>query len=165
MHLYYKTPPTWGNSQLKFSQTISLAKTSDAKCTLSFDSDKVVKASSRPTWSELLQVAGGFASPCITGPMTPHQSQLYVRYIILTPAANLCNFNVNCISFNRSKNMTRVGAWVLGTRTRSTRVPNFSTRTRTQTTGNISTRTQQQSIQYSREYWLSTSSKPCQWYS
>ena len=63
----------------------------------------------------------------------------------------------------------RVGAWVLGTRTRSTRVPHFSTRTctRTQTTGNIRTRTrtQHQSTQYSREYWLSTSSKPCRWYS
>ena len=48
----------------------------------------------------------------------------------------------------------RVGAWVLGTRTRSTRVPNFSTRTRTrtQTTENIRTRTrtrtQHQSTQY-----------------
>ena len=72
---------------------------------------------------------------------------------------------------NKFKMEARVGAWVLGTRTRSTRVPNFSTRTRTrtQTTGNISTRTrtrtQHQSTQYSHEYWLSNSSKPCQWYS
>ena len=54
---------------------------------------------------------------------------------------------------------------MLGTRTRSTRVPNFSTRTRTrtQTTGNISTRTrtrtQHQSTQYSHEYRPSTSSE------
>ena len=59
----------------------------------------------------------------------------------------------------------RVGAWVLGTRNRSTRVPNFSTRARTQTTGNISTRTRHQNTRYSHEYWLSTSSKSCQWYS
>ena len=62
---------------------------------------------------------------------------------------------------------TRVGAWVLGTHTRSTRVPNVSTHTRTQTIGNISTHTrnQHQSTQYWHEYWLSTSSKPCQLYS
>ena len=46
----------------------------------------------------------------------------------------------------------RVGAWVLGTHTRSTRVPNFSTCTRTQTTGNISTRTQHQ--KYSVLAWV-----------
>ena len=58
----------------------------------------------------------------------------------------------------------RVGAWVLGTHTRSTWVPNFSMRT--QTTGNISTRgsTQHQSTQYLCQYWLSTSSE-CQWFS
>ena len=53
------------------------------------------------------------------------------------------------------------GWGLVGTRTRSTRVPNFSTRTRTQTTGNMSTRTrtQHQSTQYSHEYRPSTSSE------
>ena len=84
--------PTLGNSQLKFSPTISLAKTSNTRRTPSFDSwvSIVDKVWSRPTWSELLRVAWDFDSPWITGPMTAHQ---YVRHIILAPAANLCTLS------------------------------------------------------------------------
>ena len=88
-------PPTLGNSQLKFSPTISLAKTSNTRCTPSFDSQVSIvdKVWSGPTWSELLRVAWDFDSPWITGPMTAHQSVAYVRYIILAPAANLCTLS------------------------------------------------------------------------
>ena len=86
---------TLGNSQLEFSPTISLAKTSNTRRTPSFDSwvSIVDKVWSRPTWSELLRVAWDFDSPWITGPMTAHQSVAYVRHIILAPAANLCTLS------------------------------------------------------------------------
>ena len=84
--------PTLGNSQLEFSPTISLAKTSNTRRTTSFDFwvSIVDKVRSRPTWSELLRVAWDFDSPWITGSMAAHQSVAYVRHIILAPAANLC---------------------------------------------------------------------------
>ena len=84
--------PTLGNSQLEFSPTISLAKTSNTRRTPSFDfwESIVDKVRSRPTWSELLRVAWDFDSPWITGSMAAHQSVAYVRHIILAPAANLC---------------------------------------------------------------------------
>ena len=84
--------PTFDNSQLKFSPTISLAKISNTRRTLSFDSwvSIVDKVWSRPTWSKLLRVAGDFDSPWIKGPMTAHQSLAYVRCVILAPTANLC---------------------------------------------------------------------------
>ena len=87
--------PTLGNSQLEFSQTIRLAKTSNTRRTPSFDSwvSIVDKVWSRTTWSELLRVAWDFDSPWITGPMTAHQSVAYVGHIILTPAANLCTLS------------------------------------------------------------------------
>ena len=83
--------PTLGNSQLEFSPTISLAKTSITRGTPSFDSwvSIVDKVWSRPTWSELLRVDWDFDSPWITG----HQSVAYVRHIILAPAANLCTLS------------------------------------------------------------------------
>ena len=83
------------NSQLEFSQTISLAQTSNTSRTPSLDSwvSIVDKVWSRPTWSELLRVAWDFDSPWITGPMTAHQSVAYVRHIILAPAANLCTLS------------------------------------------------------------------------
>ena len=48
--------PTLGNSQLEFSPTISLAKTSNTRRTPSFDFwvSIVDRVRSRPTWSELL---------------------------------------------------------------------------------------------------------------
>ena len=57
--------PTLGNSQLEFSPTISLAKTSNTRRTPSFDFwvSIVDKVRSRPTWSELLRVAWDFDSP------------------------------------------------------------------------------------------------------
>ena len=90
-----KRYPTLGDSQLEFSPTISLAKTSNTRRTLSFDSWvlTVDKVWSRPTWSELLRVAWDFDSPWITGPMTAHQSVAYVRHITLAPAANLCTLS------------------------------------------------------------------------
>ena len=99
---------TFGNSQLEFSPTISLTKTSNTRCTLSFDSwvSIVDKVYSRPTWFELLRVAWDFDSPWIKGPMTPHQSRLYARHIAVIPAAKLWDSITNRISFNRSKNMT-----------------------------------------------------------
>ena len=98
--------PTLGNSQLEFSPTISLAKTSNTSRTLSFDSwvSIVDKVRSRPTWSKQLRVAWDFDSPWIKGPMTPYQSRPYVRYIAVIPAAKLCD--LIAISFNRRKNMT-----------------------------------------------------------
>ena len=86
---------TLGNSRLKFSPTISLAKTSNTRRTPSFDSCVSIydKAWSRPTWSKLLRVPWDFDSPWITGPMTTHQSVAYVRHIILAPAANLCTLS------------------------------------------------------------------------
>ena len=87
--------PTLGNSQLEFSPTIILAKTSNARRTTSFDFwvSIVDKVRSRPTWSELLRVAWDFDSPWITGSMAAHQSVAYVRHIILAPAANLCTLS------------------------------------------------------------------------
>ena len=86
---------TLGNSQLEFSLTTILAKTSNTRRTPSFDSwvSIVNKEWSRPTWSELLRVAWDFDSPWITGPMTAHQSVANVRYITLAPAANLCTLS------------------------------------------------------------------------
>ena len=86
---------TLGNSQLEFSPTISLTKTSNTRRTPSFGSwvSIVDKVWSRPTWSELLRVAWDFYSPWITGPMTAHQSVAYVRRITLAPAANLCTLS------------------------------------------------------------------------
>ena len=83
--------PTLGNSQLKFSPTISLAKSSNTRRTLSFDPwvSVVDKVWSRPTWSELLCVAWDFDSPWIKGPMTPYQSRPHVRHIAVIPAAKL----------------------------------------------------------------------------
>ena len=80
---------TFGNSQLKFCPTISLAKTSMTRRTRSFDSSMLIvdKVWSRPTWSQLFWVASDFDSPWITGPMTPHQSLVYMRHITSAPAA------------------------------------------------------------------------------
>ena len=85
--------PTLGNSQLEFSPTISLAKTSNARRTPSFDFwvSIVDKVRSRPTWSELLRVAWDFDSPWIKGPMTPYQSRPYARHVVVIPAAKLCD--------------------------------------------------------------------------
>ena len=85
--------PTLGNPQLEFSPTISLAKTSNTRRTPSFDFwvSIVDKVRSRPTWSELLQVAWDFDSPWIKGPMTPYQSRPYVRHVAVIPAAKLCD--------------------------------------------------------------------------
>ena len=87
--------PILGNSQLEFSPTISLAKTSNTRCTPSFVSGVSIvdKVWSRPIWSELLWVAWDFDSPCITGPMTAHQSVVYARHITLAPAANICTLS------------------------------------------------------------------------
>ena len=87
--------PTLGNSQLEFSTTISLAKTSNTRRTPSFDPWVLIvdKVWSRPTWSELLRVAWDYDSPWITGPMTAHQSVAYVRHITLAPTANLCTLS------------------------------------------------------------------------
>ena len=87
--------PTLGNSQLEFSPTISLAKTSNTRRTPSFDFwvSIVDKVRSRPTWSELLRVAWDFDSPWITGSMAAHQSVAYVRHIISPPTANLCTLS------------------------------------------------------------------------
>ena len=78
--------PTLKNSQLEFSPTISLAKTSNTRCTPSFDFwvSIVDKVWSRP-WD--------FDSLWITGPMTAHQSVAYVRHITLAPAVNLCTLS------------------------------------------------------------------------
>ena len=83
--------PTLGNSQLEFSPTISLAKTSNTRRTPSFDFwvSIVDKVRSRPTWSELLRVAWDFDSPWIKGPMTPYQSRPYARHVTVIPAAKL----------------------------------------------------------------------------
>ena len=83
--------PTLGNSQLEFSPTISLAKTSNTRRTPSFDFwvSIVDKVRSRPTWSELLRVAWDFDSPWIKGPITPYQSRPYARHIAVIPAAKL----------------------------------------------------------------------------
>ena len=83
--------PTLGNSQLEFSPTISLAKTSNTSRTPSFDFwvSIVDKVRSRPTWSELLRVAWNFDSPWIKGPMTPYQSRPYARHVAVIPAAKL----------------------------------------------------------------------------
>ena len=85
--------PTLGNSQLEFSPTISLAKTSNTRRTPSFDFwvSIVDKVRSRPTWSELLRVAWDFDSPWIKGPMTPYQSRPYARHVTVIPAAKLCD--------------------------------------------------------------------------
>ena len=85
--------PTLGNSQLEFSPTISLAKTSNTRRTPSFDFwvSIVDKVRSRPTWSELLRVAWDFDSPWIKGPMTPYQSRPYARHVAVIPAAKLCD--------------------------------------------------------------------------
>ena len=85
--------PTLGNSQLEFSPTISLAKTSNTRRTPSFDFwvSIVDKVRSRPTWSELLRVAWDFDSPWIKGPMTPYQSRPYARHVTAAPAAKLCD--------------------------------------------------------------------------
>ena len=85
--------PTLGNSQLEFSPTISLAKTSNTRRTPSFDFwvSIVDKVRSRPTWSELLRVAWDFDSPWIKGPMTPYQSRPYARHVSVIPAAKLCD--------------------------------------------------------------------------
>ena len=82
-----------GNSQLEFSPTISLAKTSNTRRTPSFDFlvSIVDKVRSRPTWSELLRVAWDFDSPWIKGPMTPYQSRPYARHVTVIPAAKLCD--------------------------------------------------------------------------
>ena len=100
--------PTLGNSQLEFSPTISLAKTSNTRRTLSFDSwvSIVDKMRSRPTWSELLRVAWDFDSPWIKGPITPYQSRPYARHICSNTCCEALWLNCNRISFNRSKNMT-----------------------------------------------------------
>ena len=86
---------TLGNSQLEFSPTISLTKTSNTRRTPSFGSwvSIVDKVWSRPTWSELLRVTWDFDSPWITGPVTARQSVAYVRRITLAPAANLCTLS------------------------------------------------------------------------
>ena len=85
--------PTLGNSQLEFSPTISLAKTSNTRRTQSFDFwvSIVDKVRGRPTWSELLRVAWDFDSPWIKGPMTPYQSRPYARHVAVIPAAKLCD--------------------------------------------------------------------------
>ena len=85
--------PTLGNSQLEFSQTISLAKTFNTRRTPSFYFwvSIVDKVRSRPTWSELLRVAWDFDSPWIKGPMTPYQSRPYARHVAVIPAAKLCD--------------------------------------------------------------------------
>ena len=85
--------PTLGNSQLEFSRTISLAKTSNTRRTPSFDFwvSIVDKVRSWPTWSELLRVAWDFDSPWIKGPMTPYQSRPYARHVAVIPAAKLCD--------------------------------------------------------------------------
>ena len=82
-----------GNSQLEFSPTISLAKTSNTRRTPSFDFwvSIVDKVLSRPTWSELLRVAWDFNSRWIKGPMTPYQSRPYARHVAVIPAAKLCD--------------------------------------------------------------------------
>ena len=100
--------PTLGNSQLEFSPTISLAKTSNTRCTPSFDFwvSIVDKVRSRPTWSELLRVAWDFDSPWITGSMAAHQSVAYVRHIILAPAVNLCTLSAIVFFSNKSMNVT-----------------------------------------------------------
>ena len=84
-----------GNFQPEFSPTISLAKTSNTRCTQSFDPwvSIVDKVWSRPPWSELLRAAWDFDSPWIAGPMKAHQFVEYVRHIILAPAANLCTIS------------------------------------------------------------------------
>ena len=85
--------PTLGNSQLEFSRTISLAKTSNTRRTPSFDFwvSIVDKVRSWPTWSELLRVAWDFDSLWIKGPMTPYQSRPYARHVAVIPAAKLCD--------------------------------------------------------------------------
>ena len=82
-----------GNSQLEFSPTISLSKTSNTRRTPSFDFwvSIVDKVRSRPTWSELLRVAWDFDSPWIKGPMTPYRSRPYARHVAVIPAAKLCD--------------------------------------------------------------------------
>ena len=100
---------TLGNSQLKFSPTISLAKTSNTRGTLSFDSwvSIVVKVWSWPTWSELFRVAGDFDS--ITMDQRINDT-LSVSAVCETYSSNTCCealwLNCHHISFNRSKNMT-----------------------------------------------------------
>ena len=98
-----------GNSQLEFSLTISLAKTSNTRRTPSFDSwvSIVDKMWSRPTWSELLRVTWDFDSPRITGPMTAHQSVAYVRHNInhISTRCKPLYPKSNRISSNKSMNM------------------------------------------------------------
>ena len=102
--------PTLGNSQLEFSPTISLAKTSNTRRTPSFDFwvSIVDKVRSRPTWSELLRVAWDFDSPWIKGPIN---DTLSVSAVCETCCINTCCealwLNCNRISFNRSKNTTQ----------------------------------------------------------
>ena len=88
--LLYKTHPDFGEfparifSDRQFGQNLQY-KTHPEFWLLSVDC--------RPTWSELLRVAWDFDSLWITGPMTAHQSVVYVRHIILAPAANLCTLS------------------------------------------------------------------------
>ena len=91
--LLIRRTPTLGNSQLEFSPTISLAKTSNTSRTPSFDFwvSIVDKVRSRPTWSELLWVAWDFDSPWIKGSMTPYQSRPYAKHVAVIPAAKLCD--------------------------------------------------------------------------
>ena len=83
--------PILGNSQLKFSPTISLAKTSNTRCTRVLTRVSIVDKV--PTWSKLLRVAWDFDSPWITGPMTANQSVAFVRHVTLAPAANFCTLS------------------------------------------------------------------------
>ena len=85
--------PTLGNSQLEFLRPSVWPKPpiQDAPRVLTFWVSIVDKVQSRPTWSELLQVAWDFDSLWIKGPMTPYQSQPYARHIAVIPAAKLCD--------------------------------------------------------------------------
>ena len=86
--------PTLGNFQLEFSPTISLAQPpiQDAPRVLTLECRLLTKCEVDPHGPSC-RVAWDFDSPWITGPMTAHQSVVYVRHIILAPTANLCTLS------------------------------------------------------------------------
>ena len=86
MHPDFGEFPARINSDHQFGQNLQNTLQPEFWRWVSF----VDKVWSRPTWTELLWVAGDFDSPWITGSMTPHQSLVSVRYITLAPTANLC---------------------------------------------------------------------------
>ena len=101
-----RSTPTLGNSQLEFSPTISLAKTSNTSRTPSFDYwvSIVDQMRRRPTWSELLPVRFWLTVDQRTNDSSS------VSAVCETYCSNTCCealwLNCNRISFNRSKNMT-----------------------------------------------------------